>query len=316
MNSGPATPLPSWLDPVSRLLLEYWGPLRNSVMIVVLGFLGVAILSRLLIRPWAGKLSPQSRLVLRKAISYSLFVILSLMVLNQFHFNIGTILGAAGIAGIAIGFAAQTSLSNMISGFFLLVERPFQVGDVIRVDGHTGTVESVDLLALTMRTFDNLSIRIPNESLVRSHLTNITRHPIRRYDIEFGVAYREDVDHVLTILRDVADRNPHILVEPEPLVAITGFGESQLNFFLGVWHEKDDFVEMRNSILRDLKKRFAEEGIEIPYPHRVVLSPQQGLSSPGRRGGDLALASPEQTNLAARFPAGDGTPGMDTPDRK
>lgn len=263
----------------------YKTPVINSVMIVVFGFLGVGILSRLLIRPWAGKLSPQSRLVLRKAISYSLFTFITLMVLNQFHFNLGTLLGAAGIAGIAVGFAAQTSLSNMISGFFLLVERPFQVGDVIQVDGHTGTVESIDLLALTMRTFDNLSIRIPNESLVRSHLTNVTRHPIRRYDIEIGVAYRENVDRVLQVLREVADRNPHILVEPEPLVAFTGFGESHLKFFLGVWHEKDDFIEMRNSILRDLKNRLEEENIEIPYPHRVVVQPKPGGPGAGAKEG-------------------------------
>lgn len=297
MNLDPQS-LPSWLKDV----LPYGMPVARSAMIVVLGFLGVAILSRLLIRPWAGKLSPQSRLVLRKAISYSLFVILSLMVLNEFNFKVGTILGAAGIAGIAIGFAAQTSLSNMISGFFLLVERPFQVGDVIRVEGNTGTVESIDLLALTMRTFDNLSIRIPNESLVRSHLTNITRHPIRRFDINLGIAYRENVDRVLEILRDVADRNPHILVEPEPLVAFTGFGESQLNFLLGVWHEKDDFVEMRNSVLRDLKQRLDEEGIEIPYPHRVVVAPRE-VPQP-------AIASP--TPGPASDPAPKPAPSIET----
>ena len=260
---------PDWL----AWFQPYSAPIARSVVILGLGLFLSFILSQLIIRPLNSRLSGQSRLIIRKLISYSLTLIVIIMILREFGFQLTTLLGAAGIAGIAIGFAAQTSLSNIISGIFLVFEKPFEIGDVIRLGEHTGFVESIDLLSLTLRTFDNTSIRIPNETLVKGMLINITRHPIRRYDIEIGISYNQDIDNVLAVLREVADENPHVLVEPEPLVSLTGFGESELKFLLGVWHEKDDFIAMRNSILRDLKARFDKDGIDIAYPHRVIINP-------------------------------------------
>lgn len=260
--------LPQWLEP----LQPYANPILRSLVILSFGFFLAATFSQLIIRPLSSRLSAQSRLVARKVTSYGLTLIVIIMVLREFGFQLTTLLGAAGIAGIAIGLAAQTSLSNIISGIFLVFEKPFEVGDVIRLGEHTGFVESIGLLSLSLRTFDNISIRIPNESLVKGVLVNITRHPIRRYDIQIGVSYDEDIDHVLKVLAEVADENSLVLVEPEPLVCLTSFGESELKFLLGVWHEKADFVEMRNSVLRDLKGRFDKEGIQFAFPHRVIIT--------------------------------------------
>lgn len=260
-------------------LQPYANPIARSVVILALGFFLAFVLSQLIIRPLSSRLSPQSRLIIRKAVSYTLSIVVIVMILREFGFQLTTLLGAAGIAGIAIGFAAQTGLSNIISGIFLVFEKPFEVGDVIRLGEHTGFVESIDLLSLTLRTFDNITIRIPNETLVKGMLINVTRHPIRRYDIPLGISYDQDVDRVMNVLREVADENPHVLVEPEPLVALTGFGESELKFLLGVWHEKDDFIEMRNSILRDIKARFDKDGIEIAYPHRVIINRPDGAAA-------------------------------------
>lgn len=267
--------MPKQLTPIVEAITSRSEAIITSLALILIGILLSAILGRLLIRPWRHRMSQQARMVARKAIGYTVAVLVVVMVLQEFNVKLTALLGAAGIAGIAIGFAAQTSLSNMISGLFLLWEKPFQVGDVIQVNGQKGIVESIDLLSMTLRTFDNLSIRLPNEALVKGELINITRHPIRRYDIKLGVAYRENPDHVLSVLKQIARRNTFVLEEPEPLVAFTGFGESQLDFFLGVWHEKDDFIVMRNSILRDIKTGLEHAGIEIPYPHRVVVTTPQ-----------------------------------------
>ncbi|MDF1752885.1 MAG: mechanosensitive ion channel family protein [Verrucomicrobiales bacterium] len=271
--------IPERFQPIIDSFSERHEAIIVSAIIIALGFILSIILGRIVIRPWRRYLSKQAMMVLRKGIGYGIFVIVVMMVLQEFDVKLTAILGAAGILGIAIGFAAQTSLSNIISGIFLLCEKPFQVGDVIKVGDETGVVESIDMLSLTLRTFNNLSVRLPNETLVKGQLTNITRHPIRRFDIKLGVSYREDPERVLEVLRSVADLNPHVLVEPEPLIALTGFGESQLDFTLGVWHEKDDFIEMRNSILSAIKKRFLEENIEIPFPHRVVISNPEGTEN-------------------------------------
>jgi small-conductance mechanosensitive channel len=211
--------------------------------------------------------SPQASMLGYKVVSYGGGLILILTVLNELGFKVSTFLGAAGILGVAVGFASQTSLSNLISGIFLIWEKPFEVDDVIRVNGTTGAVQEIDLLATKIRTFDNTLVRIPNENMIKSEVTNITRYEIRRFDINLGVAYKEDVGKVIRVLKEVADKNPWCLDEPAPLVLFLGFGDSALNFLFGVWFAKKDFVDLRNSIQREILERFREENIEIPFPH-------------------------------------------------
>ena len=98
-----------------------------------------------------------------------------------------------GVVGVALGFASQTSLSNVIAGLFLLSDRALAVGDLIRIDGQVGTVQSIDLLAVRIRTPNNQLIRVPNETLIKSNLVTLNKFPIRRVDIPVGVAYKEDV---------------------------------------------------------------------------------------------------------------------------
>lgn len=259
----------------------YWKPIVKSIAILVIGLILARVIAGILIGPWRGRMTPQAQLLIRKGTTYIAGLLIIVMIMSEFGVNLTTMIGAAGIAGIAIGFAAQTSLSNFISGLFLIWEKPFQVGDVVSVSGQKGVVDSIDLLSLTLRTFDNLSVRIPNETLVKTEVINITRFPIRRFDILLGVGYSEDPEKIIEVLRDIATRNHLVLDEPEPLVAFTGFGESQLDFTLGVWHEREDFVALRNLILSDIKKRFEAEGIEIPFPHRVVVRKTEGNETEG-----------------------------------
>ncbi len=216
------------------------------------------------------KVSEQFIMLLSKGVVYVGSAIVILMTLQQAGVKLGTLLGAAGIAGVAIGFASQTSLSNLISGLFLVWERPFAVGDVLQTGGDQGVVHSIDLLSVQLRTYNNQLIRIPNETLIKSSFTNVTRFPIRRMDIPIGVAYKEDIQKVVDILKEVADRNPYCLDEPAPLIVFKGFGDSALEFLFGPWFAKTDYIVLRNSLLMEVKKRFDEEGIEIPFPHRTL----------------------------------------------
>jgi small-conductance mechanosensitive channel len=171
---------------------------------------------------------------------------------------------------VAIGFASQTSASNLISGLFLMAERPFIVGDWVTIDGVTGMVLSIDLLAVKIRLFDNSLVRIPNESVIKNQLTNLTAFPIRRIDINVGVAYKEDVSRVRDVLLGLADRNPLCLDEPQPQFFYDGFGDSALELRLCVWTARDNFVALRNTMRLEIKDAFDREGIEIPFPHRTL----------------------------------------------
>lgn len=255
--------------------LTNWFTHNRESIIYCLLLLGAGIpllrfFSYLIQKALRKKVSEQSIMLLRKGVVYLGTTVLVLMVLQKVGVQLATLLGAAGIAGVAIGFAAQTSLSNLISGLFLIWEKPFAVGDVLQVGTDHGIVHSIDLLSVQLRTFNNQLIRIPNEILIKGSFTNVTRFPIRRMDIPIGVAYKEDIEKVVRILREVAEANPFCLDEPEPLIIFKGFGDSALEFLFGPWFAKADYVALRNSLLTEIKKRFDQEGIEIPFPHRTL----------------------------------------------
>ena len=209
-------------------------------------------------------------MVMQKVSYYAVLTLFLVAALHQLGFNLGVLLGAAGVMSVAIGFASQTSASNLISGLFLLWERPFSLGDVIRIGSTTGEVIAIDPLSVKLRTFDNLFVRIPNESMIKSEVTTLTKFPIRRVDLQIGVAYKEDIERVRHILEAVADKNPLCLDEPKPLYIFEGFGDSSINLQFSVWALKENFLEVKNSMQEQIKSAFDAEGIEIPFPHRTI----------------------------------------------
>lgn len=246
--------------------------LLRAAALVIGGWIIARLVSASLVRALRRRTAAQSSMLLRRGSFWLIFGLALVMALRELGFDLGVLLGAAGILTVALGFASQTSASNLISGLFLIGERPFVVGDVIRVGTTTGEVLSIDLLSVKLRTFDNLFVRIPNETLIKSEITNLTRFPIRRVDLQIGVAYKEDIDRVREVLTAVAERNPLCLTEPKPLFIFLGFGESGINIQFSVWAERDNFLELKNRIQTEIKQAFERAGIEIPYPHRVVVS--------------------------------------------
>ena len=262
--------IPAAIDFQSLITRETIVPALRIAFLLGIGLPAVIIISALVGRATAKRLSGQSAMLSRKAVLYFGIIVIIVAVFQQTGYKLTALIGAAGIAGIAIGFASQTSLSNIISGIFLISEKPFQVGDIIKVGETKGTILSVDLLSVKLRTFDNQFVRMPNETLIKEKVTNITRFPIRRLDIDIGVAYKEDIDKVKTILLHIASKNLYCLSEPEPLIIFKEFGDFALKFLFGVWFEKNDYIKLKNSIMEQIKIEFDKAGIEIPYPHRTI----------------------------------------------
>lgn len=241
-----------------------------SIFYALLKLVGGLVIARLVSNGLVKLLKQTSThhaLLIRRVSFYLIAGLFIASALTEVGLDLSILLGAAGILTVAIGFASQTSASNVISGMFLLGEKPFAVGDVVRIGTTTGEVLSVDLLSAKLRTFDNLFVRVPNETIIKSEITNLTRFPIRRHDIQMGVAYKEDLDAVREILMEVAMRNPLCLDEPPPLFIFTGFGDSALTFQFSVWAARENFLELRNSIQTEIKNALDRRGIEIPFPH-------------------------------------------------
>jgi small-conductance mechanosensitive channel len=258
-------------DPLSRwslaTIMADPGPMVRSVLLIFVG-MPVAWALAQWVRGYVARLyNPQKGLVVGKLVFWPIALILAVSVLRELGFSLTPLLGAAGIMGVALGFASQTSVSNIISGFFLLAEEPFKVGDVITVGDVTGSVLTIDMLSVKIRTFDNKMVRIPNETLVKAQFTNVTRFPIRRVDIPVGVAYREDIGRVREVLLEVAEANPNVLMEPAPMVMFSGYGASSIDFNFAVWAQREQWLAVKNSVTEEVKRRLDAEGIEIPFPH-------------------------------------------------
>ncbi|MCW8934297.1 MAG: mechanosensitive ion channel family protein [Gammaproteobacteria bacterium] len=269
-----------WADIVNFLSSEkIWGLIR-AITLIIIGII-IARLFSASLEKLASKKIDNHRIMLLKRGSYYLILVLFLVsALRELGFNLSVLLGAAGVFSVAVGFASQTSASNLISGLFLVAERPFTVGDTIRVGTTTGEVLSIDLLSVKLRTFDNLFVRIPNESLIKSEVTTLSRFPIRRLDVMVGVAYKEDLKKVRATLDAVANRNPLCLEEPKPLYIFQGFGDSSLDIQYSVWAKREKFLELKNSIHEEIKNAFDEQGIEIPFPHRTLYTGNETKAFP------------------------------------
>ena len=192
---------------LSDFFQSQWFPKTVSALVTIAVFwLLYRVIRRIIRRVPETKLPPQSRSAVEKAVKYILFLFCAFYLLGIFGVKLTALLGAAGIAGIAVGFAAQTSFSNIISGFFFLSEKTVKVGDYITVDTIAGTVDSVDLLSVKIHTPDNQLVRIPNETIIKSNLQNSTYFPIRRLSVSVSVAYDTPLEKAAELLLQVPPR--------------------------------------------------------------------------------------------------------------
>ncbi|HQO46821.1 MAG TPA: mechanosensitive ion channel family protein [Candidatus Cloacimonas sp.] len=240
------------------------------ILILVIGIPLIRLIRSITKRIVKDRLSPQSEQLVVRSVYYVAVLILLITLLNEFGFRLSAILGAAGIFGVAIGFASQTSFSNIISGIFLISEKPFQIGDVVQVSSNIGIIESIDLLSIKLKTFDNRYIRVPNETMIKTEVINITRYPIRRLDIYVSVSYSDNLEKVKNVFMEIIENEPLALKEPAPLFSIDKFSESGINIQYGVWVNKDDYSDLKNSLMINLKDKFEHEHITIPFPHIFI----------------------------------------------
>ncbi len=221
-------------------------------------------LKRLVNKKFASKLQPHSKLLLNKAITYVFYILTGMYVLSCIGVNLSAVWGAAGVAGLAIGFAAQTSVSNIISGLFMLGEKAMRVGDFIEVNGASGVVDSIDLLSVTVQTHDNQMIRIPNSTIINDSFKNYSHFKTRRMMYDIPISYDDDMEKVMEAVKRVPSLCSTVLEEPAPVIYYDSFG-SAVNLKLGVWIKNSDFTKNKSEVLIAVRKELQKEGFDIPF---------------------------------------------------
>jgi small-conductance mechanosensitive channel len=179
----------------------------------------------------------------------------------------------AAAATLAIGFAMQDVLKNFVAGVFVFVERPFRIGDWIEWEDDAGVVEDISFLVTRVRTFDNELLTVPNSQLT----DNVVKNPVDadklRVKCEFGIGYDDDVERASDVILEEAQAHDGIMDDPAPSVRLTELGDSSVALQSRIWisePSRADFVKTRGEYVAAVKRRFDEEGIDIPYPHRTL----------------------------------------------
>ncbi len=242
-----------------------------AVILCLIGFLIARFISNTFIRTIGSRFNAHQRLIWRRGIFYFIFLLFFMTSLKEAGFKLSVFLGAAGILTVALGFASQTSASNLISGIFLIGEGSFEIGDTIQITlirGHTieGEVISIDLLSVKLLTQDNIYVRLPNEQLIRAPVQNLSKFPIRRIPITLAINFHEDIIKVREVLLDVANKYPLVLTDPKPAVTVTAFRESSIELLFAVWCQQQNFLKVRDEMQERIRNGFLENQIEIPVP--------------------------------------------------
>lgn len=207
-----------------------------------------------------------------KLLHYAVLLIGFLICVSILGIDLKSMVVVGGALGIGIGFGLQEIANNFICGLILLFERPVKVGDMVVVDNEFGRVKEIGLRSTIIETFDRSELIVPNSHFITRNVTNWTlTSPMARLKIPIGVAYNSDVGLVLQILRESAEANPRIVLDPAPLPLFVRFGDNALEFELQVWvSDVKDMLLARSEIGQEIDRRFRKAGISIPYPQRDV----------------------------------------------
>ena len=194
-----------------------------------------------------------------------------LMALDQMGFEVRSLIAGLGIAGLAVGLAAQETMANIFAGFTILWDQPYRLGDTVTMAGNQGQVSEIGLRSTRIRTFDQREVILPNKEVIQQPIVNHSRSPAMRIDAAVAVAYGIAVDRVREVLLQAARRDLPVLDTPEPQVVVTALGESAVTVELRVWVADPLAPTSSRFLLLEVAKRAMEEaGLEIPFPQRVV----------------------------------------------
>lgn len=255
-----------------------------NILVAVLICFGALILSKVLglniRRSFKDKVAREHLELFVKITSYTIVVIAVIWALPHIGVEPSGLLVAGGIVGLAIGFASQSIVGNLVSGLFLVIERPVKIGDMVEIDGVMGFVEDIRIISTTIRTFEGLYVRIPNETVFTAKVTNFVAHAARRFEYTVGIRYSDDADRAIEIINSTIDGHPLALKSPAPMVFVDELGDNSVNIIVRIWAPTTEWLGIKMELLWKIKSALEAEGIEIPFPQRVLWFPEKLTTEP------------------------------------
>jgi small conductance mechanosensitive channel len=261
---------------LQKLLADFLALLPQLIVALIVFIISLylaGLISRVVRRTMERRKADQEITLLISQITRWTFYILGVVIaLEQVGFDLTAFLAGLGILGFTVGFALQDVSKNFVSGLLLLIEQPFDIGDVIEVGDFIGEVANVDIRATEIFTFDGQNVLIPNGDVFTSPIKNYSRYNKRRLDFTIGVAYGSDLELVRKTVLEVITSIPGVIDEPAPTLAFNNFGDSSIDFTIYYWVDLNtaDYLETIDATITGINLAFEQNNIEIPYPVRTV----------------------------------------------
>jgi small conductance mechanosensitive channel len=239
-----------------------------AVIVVVVGLIVVKAIVAFFKRSMRRtKLSDVLVEFLSRFFSALLYILLILVVLSTLGVAVGSILlSLSAVVGLVLGFGMQDTVNNLASGTWIAALRPMDIGEVVTVNGMTGKVNAVGIMATELLTPDNVLITIPNGQVWGSAVINMTRMPVRRVDVAVGIAYGNSVDKAVQVAMDLMKKHELVLDDPEPAVVITELADSSVNLALRAWTQTDNYWGVKGELTKGILEGLPDAGLEIPFP--------------------------------------------------
>jgi len=207
---------------------------------------------------------------LLKVVFWLTFAIGLMVALSISGVNITPLFAVLGGASFILAFAMQETLGNLAAGLMIMINKPFDVGDLVDTNGIMGKVEAVSIVSTTVRTLDNQVVILPNSAVWGSIITNVTVSPVRRVDMVFGIGYGDDIEATMQVLQKIVESHPKVLDDPEPNIKVHELADSSVNFICRPWVKTEDYWDVHWDLTRQVKEQFDAAGISIPFPQRDV----------------------------------------------
>lgn len=246
----------STLDYIKHL---QWEHIAFALILLFVGYFFAKKISYLVGLFIENKFSKHHAMLSSRIVYYGLFLLFLVSALHEMGFKLTILLGTAGLFTVALSFASQTAASNLISGVFLLFERPFKVGDVISIKDIKGTVETIDWLSTKIKTSDNRLIRIPNEGLIKSEITNLSTYPQKRDEIVLRINAAHNIANIKVLLKNICDDCIHILPKPSTKILLSQMIDSGGVELKLLYWSKSDLAVVRDEVLTAIKTTFERE---------------------------------------------------------
>ena len=206
--------------------------------------------------------------------TWAIRIVVLLAVLNIFGIQATSVVAVLGAAALAVGLALQGTLAGLAAGIMLVVFRPYRLGQYVDIEGIGGTVAEISLFFTELTTPENVQVMVPNAKAWGAVITNYSAHDTRRLELTFRIDYADSADAAMEIILTHARADPRVLSQPEPWIRVTDLGESAVDITTRMWTSTNDFWNAKFDLIKAIKEDFDAQGISIPFPHRVNVTPK------------------------------------------